>query len=54
MQIWEVLDGVAKQQNAPKRTKRTQTTDFEKNARKLRSKERKLDAQKPVKAVSPN
>lgn len=54
MHIWEILDGVAKQQHAPKHAKRTKTDDFEKNARKLRSKERKLDAKKPVKAVSPN
>jgi hypothetical protein len=48
------LDGDAGLKSTPKRVKRTHTTDFEKNARKLRSKERKLDAQKPVKSVSPN
>ena len=54
MHIWEILDDNAGLKHTPKRAKRTQTVDFEKNARKLRSKERKLDAKKPVKAVSPN
>jgi hypothetical protein len=54
LHIWEVLDGNAQLKSKPKRTKRTQTDDFEKNARMLRSKERKLDAKKPVKAVSTN
>mgnify|MGYP001821850822 CR=1 FL=1 len=54
LHIWEILEGNAQLKSKPKHTKRTQTDDFEKNARKLRSKERKLDAKKPVKAVSPN
>jgi hypothetical protein len=54
LHIWEVLDDNAGLKSTPKRAKRTQTTDFEKNAAQLRSKERKLDALKPVKAVSPN
>jgi hypothetical protein len=54
LHIWEVLKGTNKKQGKPKNAQRTQTTGFEKNARKLRSKERKLDAQKPIKAVSPN
>ena len=51
MHIWEVLDDNEGQKCTPKRTK---SSDFEKYAARLRSKERKLDAQKPVKAVSPN
>jgi hypothetical protein len=54
LHIWEILDDNAGLKSKPKRTKRTQTTGFEKNARKLRRNKRKLDAQKPVKAVSPN
>jgi hypothetical protein len=54
LHIWEILDDNAGLKSTPKRGKRTQKTDFEKNARKLRNRERKLDAQKPVKAVSPN
>ena len=37
-----------------RKSKAEKKTDFEKNATKLRSKERKLDAQKPVKPVSTN
>ena len=48
MHIWEVLGAVGVQQSKPKRTKKAQTTDFEKNARELRSKERKLNPQSPV------
>ncbi|ALI54572.1 hypothetical protein IMCC12053_624 [Celeribacter marinus] len=45
------MDYNAGLKSTPKRAKRAQTTDFEKNARKLKSKERKLDAKKPVKPV---
>jgi hypothetical protein len=48
LHIWEVLGAVGVQQSKPKRTKKAQTTDFEKNARELRSKERKLNPQSPV------
>jgi hypothetical protein len=46
--MWEVLGAVGTQQSKRKRTIKAQTTDFEKNARALRSKERKLNAQSPV------
>jgi hypothetical protein len=48
LQIWEVLGAVGVQQSKPKRTKSVQVSDFEKNARELRSKERKLNPQSPV------
>lgn len=48
MQVWEILQAAKVRQVAPKRTKSVQTTDFEKNARELRSKERKLNPQRPV------
>lgn len=51
MYIWEVLGTVGVQKNKPKRTKSAPTTDFERNASKLRSKDRKLNLQKPVAPV---
>jgi hypothetical protein len=54
LHIWEVLKGTNKKQGKPKNAQRTKSPNFEKNARMLRSKERKLDAKKPVKAVSTN
>jgi len=49
--IWEILGAAAKQQTKPKRTKRAQASDFDKNTTRLKSKDRKLDAQKPIKPV---
>lgn len=46
MLIWEVVG------QKDRKTKPNRKTDFEKNATRLRSKERKLDAKKPVKPVS--
>jgi hypothetical protein len=37
-----------------KQSKSSEKTDWEKNQTRLKSKERKLDAVKPVKPVSPN
>ena len=54
MHIWEILGDPVEQKNKPKRAKRTRTNDFEKNAGRLRSKVRKLNARKPVKSVSPD
>ena len=51
MHIWEVLGEVEKQQGKSSRAKRTKKTDFETNVTRAKSKERKLDAQKPVKPV---
>ena len=49
--IWEILGAAAKQQNTPKRTKRAQASNLDKNTTRLKSKDRKLDAKKPVKPV---
>lgn len=53
MYIWEVLGKGSTLTSAAKHAKILKTTDFEKNARLLRSKKRKLDAKKPVKPISP-
>jgi len=45
------LGAAAKQLTKPKRTKRAQASDFDKNVTKLKSSDRKLDAKKPVKPV---
>lgn len=50
MQVWEILGSVKKRPGAKKQTA-PQKTDFEKNASKLRSKERELSAQSPVKTI---
>ena len=56
MQIWEVLDGErsGKPTQPRKRKAASKKTDWEKNLSKLRSSERELDAQKPVKPVKTN
>lgn len=46
MHIWEVVN------TKNRKAKTAAKTDFEKNAARLRSKERKLDAKKPVKPVA--
>lgn len=50
MKVWEVLSPNVERGNV-KRKKSAPTTDFEKNAAKLRGKERKLNAQKPISPV---
>jgi len=45
------LGAAAKQQTKPKRTKRAQASDFDKNVTKLKSKDRKLNAKKSIKPV---
>ena len=56
MHIWEVVDGVSKGKlSRPRKQNAVGTkTDWEKNLSKLRSKERELDAEKPVKPVKTN
>jgi hypothetical protein len=49
--IWEILGAAVKQQTKPKRTKRAQAGDFDMNTTRLKSRDRKLDAKKPVKPV---
>jgi len=49
--IWEILGAAAKQQTKPKRTKRAQASDFDKNTTRLKSKDRKLNAKKSIKPV---
>jgi hypothetical protein len=51
LHIWEVLGEVEKQQVKSSRAERTKNTDFETNVTRAKSKERKLDAKKPVKPV---
>jgi hypothetical protein len=52
--IWEVVDGQAAKakRKQTKRKSADQKTDWERNAAKLRSKERALRPQSPVKPVS--
>lgn len=52
MRIWEV-DGTAANRTNRKNTQQT-GTDFERNVRKLKSKRRSVDAEKPVKPVKPS
>ena len=52
MRIREVERAVANRTNR-KRTRDT-GTDFEQNVRKLKSKRRSMDAEKPVKPVKPS
>jgi len=56
LHIWEVLDGErsGKLTQPRKRKAASKKTDWEKNLSKLRSRERELDAQKPVKPVKTN
>jgi hypothetical protein len=54
MHIWEILGEKSKPSTAgvhSKASKHDRRTEFEKNASKLRSKERKLKPQLPVKPV---
>jgi hypothetical protein len=51
LHIWEVLSEVEKQQGKSSRATRTKKTDFETNVIRAKSRERKLDAKKPVKLV---
>jgi hypothetical protein len=54
LHIWEVVDGVGSSKLTQPRKQKTASkkTDWEKNLSKLRSRERELDAQKPVKPVN--
>lgn len=56
MHIWEVVDGErsGKLTQPRKQKAASKKTDWEKNLSKLRSKERELDAEKPVKPVKTN
>ncbi len=54
MRLWEIVGGKRKQSVAVKRGGSRQSdvrTEFEKNATKLRGKERKLNPQRPVAPV---
>ena len=56
MHIWEVVDEVGSGKLTQPRKQKTASkkTDWEKNLSKLRSKERELDLEKPVKPVKTN
>jgi len=49
LHIWEITNGVTRKRTKAK--KRGEKTDWERNLTKLRSRERALDAQEPVKPV---
>lgn len=48
--MWEIL-GTAKKQSSAKKQTLQPKSDFEKNASKLRSKERELNAKSPVSPI---
>lgn len=55
MRIWEVEAAAANRTNRTNRKNtRNAGTDFERNVRKLKSKRRSVDAEKPLKPVKPS